>query len=376
MVAALEIAVCLAGWLAAFGWGLSGPRLGRAGRSRAAAGVTAGRVPSAIVALISGLPAADMFRVTLLDLGTRGWFRLTAAGPHAVCVIPAEAPVEDLAPYEHMAVRHLAQRAGSHAQLPADALADGYEGGASSFFALFRKDVVDEARARGLTRSTLSLRRKVLLCLLALIPAAAPVAVGLAHHMRAIGGAGGVCVVYYVMLCLMVTGVSSERLTSYGVRTLATLRAAPPPGRVTAAALGRDTAVLAPFTGPGQHRAWSGYGETWHLVTVGNPAPRVWPGMTRRAARVLWVVALPGATVLTIASTLAGHSFGAGLLASFALDIVVFMAVTAPGFACRRERSSRVRCCGCGVSPGLLTVTHRGAAGSPSTTGRAGGHGR
>jgi hypothetical protein len=339
MVAALEIAVSLAGWLAVYGWALSGPKLGQSGWLRRAAAKTTrpqprAEQPAAVVALISGLPAADVFKVTLLGLGTRGWFRLStagppAAGPRAVCVIPVEAPVEELAPYESIAVHHLAKRAGTHTQLPADAVADGYDGGEGHFLASFRKTVLEQARERGLTRPTISLRRKLLLCLLALVPALAPLLPAITTH-HVFKGAVGICVFYYVALCAIVAGVTSERLTTDGVLTLAALRAAPPPGRVSAAALGRDTAVLAPFTGPGKNRAWSGYGENWHLVTVGDPARRVWPGMTKNAARVLWVVALPGISVLAIASTLTGHSFATGVLASLILDVVVFVTVTAP----------------------------------------------
>jgi hypothetical protein len=161
------------------------------------------------------------------------------------------------------------------------------------------------------------------------IPAAAPLLTEIGRRPN--GGVPSICFFDYLVLCGLVTGVTSERLTAYGVQTLARLRVAPdPPGRVSEAALGRDTAILAPFTTPGAHRAWSGHGEDWRLVTVGNPAPRVWPGLTRRAAGALYVITLPGAVVLTIITTLAGLGFKTGLLAALALDVVVFIAATAP----------------------------------------------
>jgi hypothetical protein len=331
MVAALEIIVSLGGWLGVFGWALSGPRLGRVGIRAGGTGQIAAdsRVPPAIVALMAGLRAADQFKVTLLDLGTRGWFRLTSAGARAVCVIPVEAPVEELVPFEHIAVHHLARRAGTHTRVPADAIADGFQGGEHQFLTEFRREVRDQARARGLTRPAISLRRKTLLCLLALIPAAVPVPVAIMLHLH-LDGLPSVCLVYYLVLCLMVVTVTSERLTSYGVRVLNTLGAVPNPGRVGAAALGRDNAVLAPFTAPGMNRAWSGYGENWRLITVGDPAPRVWPGMTHAAARLLFVVTLPGISVLMIIASLAGYGLKAGVLASLAIDLVVVVAVTAP----------------------------------------------
>jgi hypothetical protein len=99
---------------------------------------------------------------------------------------------------------------------------------------------------------------------------------------------------------------------------------------VGAAALGLDNGVLAPFTAPGINRAWSGYGENWRLIPVGDPAARTWPGLTRAAARLLWAVALPGLCVLTLFGTLAGFRFQDCLLAGLAIDAVVVVAATTP----------------------------------------------
>jgi hypothetical protein len=331
MVAALAIVASLAGWLAGYGWALSGPRLGGRGRLAHRSGAAHHpRVPATVVALLAGLSAADLFKVTLLHLGTRGWFRLTRSGGRAVCVIPAEAPVEELAPYEHAAVHHLAKRAGTHAQVPADAVADGFDGGESRFLATFRKNVIEQARARDLTRPTFSRRRKLLLCLAALPPAAAPMLAAIGSH-RLAGGLVSICLFYYLVLCSAVIGVSSERLTGYGAQTLARLRAAPdPPGRVSEAALGRDIAVLAPFTAPGKNRAWSGHGENWRLVAVGNPARRVWPGISPAAARAIVLVTLPGTSVLMIAFALAGLGFQNGALAALGIDVVILITASAP----------------------------------------------
>jgi hypothetical protein len=329
MVAALGIAASVVGWLAVFGWALSGPRLGRAGKPGRAR-VSAVRVPEAVVALMAGLSARDQFKVALLDLSARGWFRLTGSGVRAVCVIPVEAPVEELSAYEHTAVRHLAKRAGTHEQLPADALADGFDGGEDKFLASFRKEVVQQARGLGLTRPTLSVRRKVLLCLLGLVPALAPLlATRIDSHQA--GEVLGICVVCYLLLCMVVVCVSSERLTAYGHDALATWRATPDPsGQVSAAALGRDVAVLVPFAAPGKNRVWSGYGEDWRLLRVGNPAERVWPGISHAAFRVLVAVTLPGIPLLMVLIALAGYDFRLGVLAGLAIDLAVFVKASTP----------------------------------------------
>jgi hypothetical protein len=329
MVTGVEIAVTLAGWLLLLAWALSGPRLGRTLR-RGGTGPSPDSIPPAVVAFTAGLSAAGQFTVTLLDLAARGWFRLAGSERRAVCVLPAEAPVEDLNPYERTAVRHLARRAGSHGQAPADAVADGFEGGQGHFLSQFSTDVRAQARAYGLTRPTISRRRKVLLCLLALVPAAAPLLPLLSGH-RADSGVTSICIFYYFGLVMAVAVVKSERLTSAGRDALAAWRAVPiPASQVTAAALGRDPAALAPFSPPGGNRAWSGYGEDWRLVRIGNPAPRVWPGMSAAAARLLFIISGPGVSVLMIAFALAVHDFRLGVLVGLALDVVVFVNATAP----------------------------------------------
>ena len=187
MVTGLAIAGSLAGWLILVRMATGGPRLGRA-VCRPGAVPLPPAEPPAVVGLVAGRPDADLFTVTLLDLAARGWFRLSRSLPDprapvpAMCVLPAEAPIEELTPYELRAVAHLSRRAGPLPEIPAAALADGFEGGAGSFRQAFRGNVVAAARRLGLTRPTLSTARKAMLCLFALVPAG--VALGAAYSYQ------------------------------------------------------------------------------------------------------------------------------------------------------------------------------------------------
>ena len=138
MVTGLAITGSLVGWLILVRMSMNGPRLGR-GAARPGVVPMAPTEPPAVVGLVAGRRDADLFTVTLLDLAARGWFRLTRSLPDpralvpAMCVLPAETPVEELTPYELRAVDHLSRRAGPLPEIPAAALADGFEGGAGPF---------------------------------------------------------------------------------------------------------------------------------------------------------------------------------------------------------------------------------------------------
>jgi hypothetical protein len=153
-----------------------GPRLGRAVPRTGGVPVPLAE-PPAVVGLVAGRPDADLFTVTMLDLAARGWFRLCSSLPDprapvpAMCVLSAETPVEELTPYERQAADHLSRRAGPLPEIPAAALADGFEGGEGPFRQAFRGEVVAAARHLGLTRPTLSTARKAVLSLFALVPA-------------------------------------------------------------------------------------------------------------------------------------------------------------------------------------------------------------
>ena len=339
MVTGLAIAGSLAGWLILVRMATGGPRLGRA-VSRPGAVPLPPAEPPAVVGLMAGRPNADLFTVTLLDLAARGWFRLSRSLPEprapvpAMCVLPAETPVEELTPYELRAVAHLSRRAGPLPEMPAAALADGFEGGAGPFRQAFRGDVVAAARRLGLTRPTLSTARKAMLCLFALVPAG--VALGAAYSDQHNGQLLVFCAFYYAILCTSVARVSSERLTPKGRQALAdwqahsTIRGSATGTRdeARAAALGANPEALAQFTAPGDDTAWSGYGAGWRLVTIGDPDTRTWPGLSAGALAAFCLLTTPGIPLLAfLGYEVAGGSRGIelGILTGVALDALVIM---------------------------------------------------
>jgi hypothetical protein len=338
MMTWLAIAGSLAGWLILVRIATGGPRLGRA-VSRSGAVPLPPAEPPAVVGLVAGRPDADLFTVTLLDLAARGWFRLSRSLPDprapvpAMCVLPAEAPVEGLTPYEQRAVAHLSRRAGPRLEIPAAALADGFEGGEGPFRQGFRGDVVAAARRLGLTRPTLSTARKAVLCLFALVPAG--VALGAAYSYQHSGQLLVFCAFYYAILCTAVARVSSERLTAKGQQALADWRAHSAivglaangtRDEARAAALGANPEVLAQFTAPGDDTAWSGYGAGWRLVTIGDPGARTWPGLSAGALAAFCLLTTPGIPLLAfLGYEVAGGSRGIelGILTGVALDALV-----------------------------------------------------
>lgn len=339
MVTGLAIAGSLAGWLILVRMATGGPRLGRA-VCRPGAVPLPPAEPPAVVGLVAGRPDADLFTVTLLDLAARGWFRLSRSLPEprapvpAMCLLPAETPVEELTPYELRAVAHLSRRAGPLPEIPAAALADGFEGGAGSFRQAFRGDVVAAARRLGLTRPTLSTARKAMLCLFALVPAG--VALGAAYSYQHNGQLLVFCAFYYAILCTSVARVSSERLTPKGRQALAdwqahsTIRGSATGTRdeARAAALGANPEALAQFTAPGDDTAWSSYGAGWRLVTIGDPDTRTWPGLSAGALAAFCLLTTPGIPLLAfLGYEVAGGSRGIelGILTGVALDALVIM---------------------------------------------------
>ena len=271
---------------------------------------SAGDEPPAVISLLTGKLDKLGFRVTLIDLAARGWFRVSPpagpagqgapgkgpagqdsawgpAGP-AMCVVPAETPAGPLAPFERRLVAHVALRAGARGEVPAPALSDGFEGGETEFMKAFREEVDADARQRGLTRPRLSGRRIGLLCLLLLVPAGALlVAVAAAHRHGALAYAG----LSYLVACGVTIGVgTSRRRSSAGQKALdrwrsavagapggaAGLAAFSGGGRVLAyaAALGVAPAAVAVFAPPGTNAAWSSYRGSWQQIEIET---NTWP---------------------------------------------------------------------------------------------------
>lgn len=317
-------------WLVVYLACLAGPRLGRAPRRSRPAGETSsgpapepGEIPPAVIALLAGRDSLGLFAATLTGLAHQGWFRIEPPdrpGP-VMCVLADRAPSGPLTPYERQAVDHLRQRAGPGGQVPADALTDGFEGGEDKFLKAFRAEVIADARARGLTRPTLSSRAKAVLIMLALIP---PGLLLLVTHARASTVGWGW--LYFGFLCAMTAGVSSERLTRAGQRALAQWRvyAATSGDAVSAVAVG---VTRGPFGGHGKNTAWSGFGDTWRQVTVPDAVERMWPGITAGAFAVLIVLIVPGIPLLGLLGWLSipgGHGAELGISLAFVLIIIRF----------------------------------------------------
>jgi len=273
-------------------------------------GMTGGRLrgldgdePPAVVSLLAGKLDRTGFGATLAGLAARGWFQVRppggpgtfggtgpgpggssgpglggssgpgqggalagVPGPH-MCVVSAETPGGELAPFERRVLAHVARRAGAAGQVPAPALADGFEGGEDAFMAEFKKEVAAEARRRGLIRARLSGRRIGLLYLLLAGPAGVTAAaVAAAHRPYGLAWAGGVWFAGF----LIASGVGgSRRRSAAGQAALerwrAAVAAAPADGRLIgyAAALGTAPAALAVFAhGAGYHGA--GYATAGH----------------------------------------------------------------------------------------------------------------
>jgi hypothetical protein len=316
MVDALLIGVPLTGWLVVFAASIGGRRLGRPRRgSRWPLGM-AGLPPPGVIGLLAGRPDRDSFAATLLDLSTRGWFGLADAGQARptgehqtpgplLATLPPEPPAGQLAAFELRAVRHLAQRAGAQRTFPADALLDGFAGGDHEFMSEFHSELIADSRARGLSRPTLSPRRKVALCLLALIPAGGALLTVLRYPSHG-GQLWAACAFYYAILCGIVARVSSERLTETGGDALGAVEPAPAslPALGTregayAVALGR---AAAPLTAAGNNAAWSGFGDRWRLVAIGSSTERMWPGITTGAFCRSLLMILPGLPMIFVLS--------------------------------------------------------------------------
>jgi hypothetical protein len=297
MLAYAAAAVALAGWLCLLayaavaarpGWTHPGPP------SLAPRGE-----PPAVVSLLAGRLDRDGFAATLLDLAARGWLTLhEGEGGRLICRLPVTRPAERLAPYEAMAVEHLALRADVSGAVPVAALADDIKPvrrrrGVQDDWRRFRDGVRAEAVKRGLVS-----RLPGGLPLIALwVLAAVPVALGAdaidRTHGR--GDATGVAAACYLVLVAVATRVLPRDRPIWAGRTaLAEWLGARPAATWTdpagaartavlttagersagyAVALGTAPAVAAAFR-PDGNRPWSSYGGRWHQVTVGGTSPR------------------------------------------------------------------------------------------------------
>ena len=279
-------AASAAGWLLLF---LVLLVLPPAARPRRDERVAPGIEPPAVVSLLAGRLDRDGLGVTLADLAARGWFRLSgtagpagSAGPSGpvMCVVPAETPAEQLAPYERRVVAHVALRAGVRGEVPAPALSDSFEGGEAAFMKAFREEVTADAEQRGLRRPRLSGGRIGFLCLVLFVPAGAlALALDAAHQ----GYPLAFPAVSWFVLSMVTVGVgASRRPSAAGRAVLERWHAAADEARrgraggyggedrfgAYAAALGRAPGAVAAFAAPGKDLVWSSYRGSWQQLPV------------------------------------------------------------------------------------------------------------
>ena len=281
-------AAALAGWLCLFLLVLAAAAARRRA-PRAAPLPLPGSEPPAVIGLLARGPDMRLYQATLLDLSGRGWFRLRLPGPAAawaggdpgpaMCELAAEQPPDALTPYERRALAHVAFRAGVHNEVPAPALSDGFREGEDTFLAGFRREVVTDARGRGLCQPRLGAGTRALLCAAALIPAAAAVAATAPHHRTA---SVWCTVLAFCAVCAVVAALGACEVPSRAGRAaLAWHRQereargehAGEPDRAAAyaTALGRSATATVSFSPPGRDEMWSSFGGRWRTVSIGSP---------------------------------------------------------------------------------------------------------
>ena len=296
-----------------------------------------GPEPPAVLSQVTGKLGEVGLGATLIDLAARGWFQVsTPGGPRgpAMCVVPAETPGGPLAPFERRAVAHVALRAGARGEVPAPALADGFEGGEDPFMKAFREEVDAETRRRGLTRPRLSGGRIGLLCLLAFIPAGVLAAAAAVAHMKYPAGWGGGA--WFGLGVIALGAGASRKPSAAGQAALARWRSAvegsPGDGRLLgyAAALGRAPGAVAVFAPGGQNTVWSGYRGSWQQLEIERTT---WP-WPKALAITLGIIVGPFAYLGAVFWL---FSHGLGGVGKLVIELTVAAVIVAVGLGVARR---------------------------------------
>ncbi|MEV0596756.1 DUF2207 family protein [Nonomuraea cavernae] len=251
--------------------------------------------PPAVVDLITGgwRLCEEAAAATLLDLAARGAVQIEEIGPELSLVRLRQA--DGLNPYERLVHDHV-RSLSRDGVVATGALAEGARD-LKSWWKRFRKQVIADARQRGLSQPRWSRAQLALLTAAAAVPAVViAVAVTLADPEHEGGlGAG---LLTFLGLMVLTRRLNRERGTELGAQAaahwlgvrahLAAGRfAEQPAASVTiwgrplayAAALGlaphavRSLPVSVPAD---DRRAWSDYGGRWHAVEVRYPARLIW----------------------------------------------------------------------------------------------------
>jgi Predicted membrane protein (DUF2207) len=269
---------------------------------------------------------------TVLDLAARRVVAVEEVGPELSLVRLRHAEVTGLTAYEQRVYEHL-RRLARDGVVATGALAEGTRQ-LKSWWKAFTTEVIEESRARGLTRPRWTVGHHSVLSTAAFVPA------GLAAFATFVTATDDrfwpavvVAGVSYTMLVSLVQKLNGERGTDLGVAAAgrwlglrehlaAGAFGEQPAAAVTvwgrplayAAALGLAPRAVAslPIASPADdRRAWSDYGGMWHVVDV------------RYRARGLFGAFLGGRTALS--------GIGGALLIGLATFAVAFVAVLGGG---------------------------------------------
>jgi Predicted membrane protein (DUF2207) len=322
---------------------------------RPASADLAGDEPPAVVSLLANrwTLTEDAAESTLIDLAARGWleFRQPGNDPSHTTVHllppPPDAAAHPLAPYEHQVlerVRH--EMAGDVVPLTALTFRDPDD--AKRWTARLHAAVIDDARARGLTRRRISPRLVALLVGAGSVPSAIA---GIAYADRSrTPGAAGLGVVLFVLLAGLAGRPMGERDTPAGREAAARwlglrsfLRndeafAQLPPSAVIvwdrylsygdALGVTRVCSALIDLGMGDRKRVWSSFGGTWHRVRIRYP--RVWGryGETASAILLRSVLVLVGGFLLIRSSDVLTTDLSGGVtnLADALPALVAFLA--------------------------------------------------
>jgi hypothetical protein len=256
-----------------------------------------GDEPPALVNLLTGYwkISRDAMPATLLDLAARRFIEIQEVGPNRVlCHIRQKEPA-GLLPYERRVLDRL-RSLEVDGVVPADALTTGQH--QEKWWLAFRRDVIADAKARGLSRDRWSMAIMTAFGILAVAPAAL-LAFWIHENAHSTSGKDprlGLVIVLWCGLMYLFRLTRDQRDTPkgrevaarwLGLRDHLAMNPVLPtlgPGAVAlwdrifayAAAMGlADRAVHAiPMSREDDHEAWSSYGSAWRRVTVRYPRLR------------------------------------------------------------------------------------------------------
>ncbi|MER6300300.1 hypothetical protein ABT247_12110 [Kitasatospora sp. NPDC001539] len=296
-------------WLAAFGLALAATRNGTVHPRPASQEFGPEPEAPAVVALLAnGWRSVDhAAAATLLDLAARGLVevRQPADDPALSTVHLTGRAATDLTPYERRVLDRITEQAGESGA-PIGAIAFRAQDRATSWNGALRREIVAEARSRGLSRPRFGVLAAGALAVGAFCPGVLLALGGLTggHNLRAAVAVG---VLPAIPLMYLLSRALGERATRQGLERAghwagvqAWLRAHEdfarlPPAAVavwdrylaygTALGVTARTTRLLGFDAGDKRRVWSSYGGAWRPVRIRYP--RLRPGFGAGTPRLL-----------------------------------------------------------------------------------------